>query len=225
VPGMDRKVLIKSCANGSSEMVSQLSAAVTTFFFNGTMLRLLGEDGTAAITVIIYSQFLLTTLYIGFSMGVAPVISYNYGSGNTKRLKRVVSICFGFILAVSIFVFLLSFFAGESIAKIFAGDNENVFRITKDGFKVFSFSFLFSGFNIFISALFTALSKGRASAFISFLRTFGFVLVFLLVLPRFLEVRGVWLSVPMAEFFTLAAALILVLKQKSGTAENGCAGK
>ena len=86
-PKMDAAVLLKSCSNGASEMVSQLSTAVTTFLFNATMMRLLGEDGVAAITVIIYSQFLLTTLYIGFSMGVAPIISYNYGSENIKQLN------------------------------------------------------------------------------------------------------------------------------------------
>ena len=145
----------------------------------------------AAITVLIYSQFLLTTLYIGFSMGTAPVVSYNYGSGNVKQLKKTVRICFSFIAGISIFVFLFSLFGGESIAKVFAENNRNVFEITKNGFSIFSFSFLFSGCNIFSSALFMALSNGKASATISFLRTFGFITVSLLVLPRFLEVTGV----------------------------------
>ena len=96
-PDMDASVLLKSCSNGASEMVSQCSTAVTTFLFNVTMMKLLGEDGVAAITVLIYSQFLLTTLYIGFSMGTAPVVSYNYGSGNVKQLKKTVRICFSFI--------------------------------------------------------------------------------------------------------------------------------
>ena len=96
-PDMDASVLLKSCSNGASEMVSQCSTAVTTFLFNITMMKLLGEDGVAAITVLIYSQFLLTTLYIGFSMGTAPVVSYNYGSGNVKQLKKTVRICFSFI--------------------------------------------------------------------------------------------------------------------------------
>lgn len=195
-------------------MVSQLSTAVTTFLFNATMMRLLGEDGVAAITVIIYSQFLLTTLYIGFSMGVAPIISYNYGSENIKQLKKVVRICFCFILAISVFVFMFSFFTGESIAKIFAENNENVFEITKNGFSIFSFSFLFSGCNIFASALFTALSNGKVSATISFLRTFGFILIFLLVLPRFLEVRGVWLAIPIAELLTLMLTLYLIFRHR-----------
>ena len=117
-PDMDASVLLKSCSNGVSELVSQCSTAVTTFLFNVTMMKLLGEDGVAAITVLIYSQFLLTTLYIGFSMGTAPVVSYNYGSGNVKQLKKTVRICFSFIAGISIFVFLFSLFGGESIAKV-----------------------------------------------------------------------------------------------------------
>ena len=163
-PDMDASVLLKSCSNGVSELVSQCSTAVTTFLFNITMMKLLGEDGVAAITVLIYSQFLLTTLYIGFSMGTAPIVSYNYGSGNVKQLKKTFRICFSFIAGISIFVFLFSLLGGESIAKVFAEDNRNVFEITKNGFSIFSFSFLFSGCNIFSSALFTALSNGKASS-------------------------------------------------------------
>ncbi len=211
-PQMDTYVLLKSCSNGASEMVSQLSTAVTTFLFNATMMKLLGEDGVAAITVIIYSGFLLTSLYIGFSMGVAPVISYNYGSGDVNQLKKVVRICFCFIMTISVFVFLFSFFAGETIAKIFAENNDNVFEITKMGFTIFSFSFLFSGCNIFSSALFTALSNGKTSATISFLRTFGFIMICLLVLPRFLKETGVWLAVPIAELLTLMLTICLIMQ-------------
>ena len=213
-PQMDASVLLKSCSNGASEMVSQLSTAVTTFLFNATMMKLLGEDGVAAITVIIYSQFLLTALYIGFSMGVAPIISYNYGSENVKQQKKVVRICFCFILVISVFVFLLSFFAGESIAKIFAENNKNVFEITKNGFSIFSFGFLFSGCNIFASALFTALSNGKVSATISFLRTFGFIMISLLILPKFLEVTGVWLAIPIAELLTFILTIYLIFKYR-----------
>ena len=213
-PDMDASVLLKSCSNGVSELVSQCSTAVTTFLFNITMMKLLGEDGVAAITVLIYSQFLLTTLYIGFSMGTAPVVSYNYGSGNVKQLKKTVRICFSFIAGISIFVFLFSLLGGESIAKVFAENNRNVFEITKNGFSIFSFSFLFSGCNIFSSALFTALSNGKASAAIAFLRTFGFITVFLLLLPKFLKVTGVWLAVPLAELLTLILTIYLLCRHR-----------
>jgi len=186
-PQMDAFILLKSCSNGASEMVSQLSTAVTTFLFNATMMKLLGEDGVAAITVIIYSQFLLTTLYIGFSMGGAPMISYNYGSENVKQLKKVVRLCFCFILVISVFVFLFSFFAGESIAKIFAENNENVFEITKKGFSIFSF---------------------------------GFILIILLVLPRFLEVTGVWLAIPIAELLTFMLTIYLIFRHRKFFVNN-----
>lgn len=212
---MDIPVLLKSCSNGASEMVSQLSAAVTTFMFNAAMMELLGEDGVAAITVIIYSGFLLTALYIGFSMGVSPVISYNYGSGNIMQLKKIVHNCFCFVTAISVFVFLVSFLAGENIASVFAGNNLNVFRITEEGFFIYSFSFLFSGYNIFSSALFTAISNGKISAIISFLRTFGFITVFLLVLPGFWQVKGVWSAIPVAELLTFMLAIYLVYKYYS----------
>ena len=214
MPKMDVSVLLKSCSNGASEMVSQCSIAVTTFLFNVTMMKLLGEDGVAAITVVIYSQFLLTTLYIGFSMGTAPVISYNFGSGSVKQLKKTVHTCLCFIAGISIFVFLFSLFGGENIARIFAENNQNVFEITKTGFSIFSFSFLFSGCNIFASALFTALSNGKVSATISFLRTFGFITIFLLALPKFLKVTGIWLAIPVAELLTFMLTVYLILKYR-----------
>ncbi len=147
-------------------------------------------------------------------MGTAPIVSYNYGSGNVKQLKKTVRICFCFIVGISIFVFLFSLLGGESIAKIFAENNRNVFEITKNGCIVFSFSFLFSGCNIFSSALFTALSNGKASATISFLRTFGFIMVFLLALPKFLKVMGIWLAVPLAELFTLMLTVYLICRYR-----------
>ncbi|MCI8326760.1 MAG: MATE family efflux transporter [Lachnospiraceae bacterium] len=214
-PKMDHVVLGKSCFNGASEMVSQCSTAITTFLFNVTMMRLLGEDGVAAITVLIYSQFLLTTLYIGFSMGVAPIISYNYGSRNIRQLKKIVRIALCFIMAISVLLFLFSLFGGDRIVKTFAQNNKNVFEITKTGFSIFSFSFLFSGCNIFASALFTALCNGKVSAAISFLRTFGFITVFLLVLPKFLEVTGVWLAIPIAELLTFLLTIYWIFRYRS----------
>ncbi len=215
IPKIDISVLRKSCSNGASEMVSQCSTAITTFLFNITMMKLLGEDGVAAITAIIYSQFLLTTLYIGFSMGIAPIISYNYGSGNIKRLKKIVRICFYFITGISIFVFLFSMFYRKNIARIFAKNNKNVFEIIKMGFSIFSFSFLFSGYNIFASSLLTALSNGKLSAIISFLRTFGFITIFLLILPKFLKATGIWLAVPFAELLTLMLVISLYWQSKN----------
>lgn len=208
-PIIDIKVLGESCINGSSEMVSQLSTAITTFFFNRTMMNLLGVNGVASITIIIYTQFLLTTLFIGFSMGVAPVISYNFGANNYYGLKKIYKICISFIFVGSLFIFALSFINGNSLVRLFTGTNEAVYKIAINGFMIFVFSFLFSGFNIFSSAIFTALSNGKLSALISFLRTFGFIMIGLLVMPQFIEITGVWLAVPVAEILTLCISLYL----------------
>lgn len=209
-PVIDISVLTESCTNGFSEMVSQAATAVTTFLFNRIMMKLLGENGVAAITIIIYTQFLLSALYIGFSMGVAPVISYNYGKQDGKQLKNVFSICMHFIVFVSIFVFAVAFVFGSPIVCIFAEKGTSVYEIARSGFLIFSFSFLFCGLNIFTSAMFTALSNGKLSAILSFLRTFGLITVLLLTLPDLLGVTGVWLAVPIAELITMIVAFVFL---------------
>ena len=213
-PVMDISILAGSCGNGFSEMVSQAASAVTTFLFNRIMMKLLGEDGVAAITIIIYTQFLLTALYIGFSMGVAPVISYNYGKQDNARLKKIFSICMRFIILVSIVIFGSAIALGSPLVSFFAKKGTSVYEIARKGFLIFSFSFLFCGLNIFTSATFTALSNGKLSAVLSFLRTFGLILVFLLILPEFMGVAGVWLAVPIAELLTMVVALIFLYQNK-----------
>lgn len=204
-------LLTESCLNGSSEMVGQLAAALTTFLFNLTMMERLGEDGVAAVTIMIYSQFLLNTLFIGFSMGVAPVIGFHYGSGNRKQQRKILSICIRFLAAASLLIFALSISGGSLVVRMFAPDASRVYEIAAAGFPVFSVSFLFCGFNIFISALFTALSNGKISAVLSFLRTFGLLCGGILLLPRLFGITGVWMAVPMAEgimFFVSLGCLI-----------------
>ncbi len=209
-PVPDLSVLAESCANGSSEMVGQAASAVTTFFFNRIMMRLLGEDGVAAITIIIYTQFLMTALYIGFSMGVAPVISYNYGKQDRMRLKKVFSISIRFILLLSVLLFLSACAFASVLVGLFSEKGTAVYEIAAQGFRIFPFSFLFCGLNIFASAAFTALSDGKRSALLSFLRTFGLLLALLLILPEWLGVTGVWLAVPAAELLTAAVTVSLL---------------
>lgn len=209
-PHFNIRVISESCFNGSSEMVSQLSTAVTTFLFNAAMMRLLGEDGVAAITIIIYSQFLLTTLYIGFSMSVAPVFSYNYGSGNTSQLKQLFKICIGFTAVTSMMIFAFSMLSGPYLVAIFSSKGTPVYQIARTGFLIFPFSFLFCGFNILASALFTALSNGKVSAILSFLRTFVFLTMGILALPMFLSEIGLWLAVPLAELLTFMLTVYFI---------------
>lgn len=198
-PKWKKDVLLESCLNGSSEMVSQLAAAVTTFLFNLTMMGLAGEDGVAAVTIMIYAQFLLNTLYIGFSMGVAPVIGFNYGKKDNIRQKKVIRICLCFVMAASMLLTMVSWLGGPYIVGLFAPGTSEVNRLAAAGCPVFSFGFLFCGLNIFISSMFTALSKGKVSAALSFLRTFVLLAGGIVWLPRIFGITGVWLAVPAAE--------------------------
>ena len=206
-PRFVKKELGEACLNGSSEMVTNLSNAVITFLFNQLMLSLLGEDGVAAITIVLYAQFLLTALYMGFSMGVAPVISFNYGAANHARLQRVFRCCLGFIALSSALVFGVSLGLAELVVAVFSPAGTAVHAIALDGFYKFAPAFLFAGLNLFASALFTALSDGLVSAVISFARTFGFLLLALLLLPGVLGVDGVWIAVPFAELACWALSI------------------
>lgn len=211
-PRLDWRMLGHSCSNGSSEMVSNLSSGVVTFLFNRVMLRLLGSDGVAAMTIVLYAQFMLTALYIGFSFGVAPVISYNHGSGNVAQIKRVFKICMTFVLGSSAVVFILALLSASTVVQVFSPRGTAVYDIALHGFLLFSVSYLFSGLNIFASAMFTAFSNGKISATISFLRTFVFIVLGLLLLPLVLPVDGVWLAVPFAELVTLVMSVVFIVK-------------
>ncbi|MCI8549810.1 MAG: MATE family efflux transporter [Lachnospiraceae bacterium] len=205
------KVLKEACLNGSSEMVGQLAGAVTTFLFNASMMDLLGEDGVAAITIMIYSQFLLNTLYIGFSMGVAPIVGFNHGSKNHLRQRKIFRICMGFIAAASLLVFTVSMFGGPYIIGLYVAPTSKIYGVATEGFSIFSCSFLFCGLNIFTSAMFTALSNGKLSAVLSFLRTFGLLSGGILFLPKLFGIAGIWLAVPVAEgimFFVSVLCLV-----------------
>lgn len=205
-------LLLKSCSNGCSEMVSQAASAVTTFLFNYVMMNLLGENGVAAVTIMIYTQFLLTSIYIGFSTGVAPIISYQYGRRDYIHLQKVFHICLCFIAATSVLIFLCAMLLGDLLVHLFSPAGTLVYWIARNGFLIFSFSFLFCGTNIFISAAFTALGNGKLSAILSFLRTFGLIAILLLLLPRFIGVTGVWLAVPAAELLTSIVAEMFLHK-------------
>lgn len=204
-------VLWESCTNGSSEMVSQLASAITTFLFNAAMMDLMGEDGVAAITILIYAQFLLSTLYIGFSIGVAPVIGFLYGNGDSVRQKKVFRISLSFIGTASVLVFVISVLGGPCITGLFAQDAPGVRRIAAEGFSIFSYSFLFCGLNIFTSAMFTALSNGKISALLSFFRTFVLLSGGILLLPRLWGVTGLWLAAPLAEGTMFLASILCLL--------------
>ena len=213
-PKFDLKILLESCFNGSSEMVTNLAMGVTTFLFNIIMMKFLGEDGVAAITIILYVNFLMTALYLGFSIGVAPVISFNHGSGNHQQLKRIYKICLVFIWTSSVVIFIISMLLSSNIVSVFSPKGTPVYELAMQGFKLYPVSFLFAGYNMFASAMFTAFSNGKVSAIISFMRTFVFLILGLLILPLLLDVNGVWLAVPVAELFTLVVSTVYIIKGK-----------
>lgn len=211
-PVWEAKVLLDSCLNGSSEMVTNLANGVTTFLFNMMMMRYLGEDGVAAITVILYVQFLLSAVYIGYSGGIAPVISYYYGCLDAVSLRKLIKTSSIFIAINSILWYALSFLLKTPVTAIFVRPGSNVWQIVDEGWGLFALTYLLTGFNIFASAMFTAFSDGKRSALISFLRTFAFLSVCILGLPYLIGATGIWLAVPVAEALTLIVSAVCFLR-------------
>ena len=209
------RVLKDSCTNGSSEMVTNLSTAVVTYLFNMAMLKFLGEAGVAAITIVLYGQFLFTAMYMGFSMGVAPVISYNYGRDNRRLLRRIFKICVGFISVSSVVITAIAILSSPFIVQIFTPVETKTYAIAKEGFFLFSTNYIFAGINIFASSMFTAFSDGKTSAIISFVRTFVLLVLNILLLPLIMGVTGIWLAVPAAEFFTVFLSLFYFRKKRN----------
>lgn len=208
------KTLIESCINGSSEMVTDISSGVVTFLFNIVMMKYMGEKGVAAITIILYSQFVFIAVYLGFSMGTAPIISYNYGNQNKKQLKRIFKICSKLIMGSSVGVFLLSLIFAKYIVGFFASEGTEVYNIAIKGFSLFAIAYIFAGYNIFSSSLFTALSNGKISAVISFMRTLVFIVLGIFFLPMIFQVNGIWLAVPFAEILSILVSLFFIRREK-----------
>lgn len=207
-------VLGRTCLNGSSEMVSNLAVAVTTFLFNIIMLSYLGEDGVAAITIVFYAQFFFTAIFFGYTSGVAPLISFHFGAQNHDRLKKLVRLSLLFVAVCSLLAYGLSVVLSQTVVGIFAQRGTAVFSIASDGMELFAIGFLFMGFNIFASGLFTALSNGIVSAVLSFLRTFVFLVAAIELLPKLWGVSGVWLAIPAAELLALVVSLACILRYR-----------
>ncbi len=213
-PILKGKILFQSIFNGMSELVSQLSTAVTTLLFNMILLELVGKSGVASISVILYIQMLQTAIYFGYAIGVAPIISYKYGAGDMKGLKSVLNISFKFTAIVSILVIVFSLIFGEFAIAIFIDRTSETFAMAVNGLEIFSIAYLFMGVNVFMSAIFTALSNGKVSAILSFTRTLVFLVGSLLILPYFLDLNGVWLAVPLAELLACGLSICYFRKER-----------
>lgn len=213
-PVFDRKVILDTCANGSSEMVTNLAMAVTTFLFNSAMLKLIGDDGVSAVTIILYIQFLLSAVFLGYSIGISPVIGFNYGQKNSENLKKIFTCSLRIIIIISIASCVVGVFGSNILAGFFAEKGTEIFDLASSGLRLFSIGFLFMGINIYASGMFTAYSNGKISAFISAIRTIVLISSSLLILPNKIGVTGVWIAVPIAEFLTIFISLFLFKKYK-----------
>lgn len=207
-PRLNWTVLFKSCTNGSSEMLTEMSTGITTFLFNLIIMKYFGEDGIAAVTIIMYIYYFFISFYMGIAVAIAPVVSYNVGSRNHTKIKETTRYSFITIALSSVLILAVSLLCGKQIIHLFV-DGGNVFTLTWDGLKLFSPVFLFIGLNVFLSGYFTALGNGVISALISSLRSLILVVVFILTLPNIIGVSGVWITMPLAEATTIFIAIYL----------------
>lgn len=207
----DGKALVKTCTNGSSELMSNISMSLVSMLYNYQLMRLEGEDGVAAYGVLMYVSMIFIAIFIGYSIGTAPIIGFNYGAENDAELKNVLKKSTVLLTITSVVMLLLSLALAMPLSKLFVGYDQSLFELTKRGFYIYSFSFLFSGIGIFGSSFFTALNNGLISALISFLRTLAFQTAAVIMLPIAMGIDGVWLSLVVAEFFAAIVAVIFFL--------------
>ncbi len=202
------KELFQVCLNGSSEMLSNIAMSIVGMLYNFQLLHYVGADGIAAYGVLMYVGMIFNAIFIGYSVGVAPVVSYHYGAENVDELKNLKKKCLWIIGVFSISMFALALILSKPLAVIFVGYDDTLVALTVRAFFIYALSFLFFGFTIFTSSFFTALNDGPVSAAISFMRTLVFQVACVLLLPLLWKVDGIWWSIVAAEIFSLAISFI-----------------
>lgn len=214
-PELDFKALFKICTNGSSELMTNLSMSVVGILYNLQLMKYAGENGIAAYGVLMYVNFVFLSAFIGFSVGIAPVVSFHFGAKNHSELKSLLKKSMVVISIFAVSMFILAEVLASPLSHTFVGYDADLTKLTLKGFLIFSFSFLFAGYAIFISAFFTALNDGLTSAIISFLRSMVFQIINVIVLPVFWGINGIWISVIVAEFMAvLLSVMFLIIKKK-----------
>ncbi len=208
------KDLLKTCTNGSSEMMTNLSMSVVNILYNFQLMKFAGENGIAAYGVIMYINFIFVSIFIGFSFGSAPIIGFHYGAQNHSELQSLRKKCFTIIAVCSGAMLIAAELLSSPLSGIFVGYDPALHEMTKNGFMLFSLSFLFLGFNIFASSFFTALNNGPVSAAISFLRTLVLQILAVFTLPLLFGLNGIWLSIVFAEALSLVISLIFIITFK-----------
>ena len=209
------RILLQTCINGSSELMTNLSSSIVNSLYNIQLMKFAGENGVAAYGAIMYVSFIFVAIFLGYSIGSAPIISFHYGAGNHDELKnlfkkslRLIG-CWGLILAV------ISQFLAIPLSALFVGYDAELLTMTRQGFRIYCLVYLFNGFNIFGSSFFTALSNGGVSAAISFLRTLVFQIAAVLILPAILGINGIWFAVSAAELLTLCVTITFLIRQRN----------
>ena len=206
--------ILHACANGSSEFMSNISTSFVSMLYNMQLLRMLGEDGVSAYGVLMYVQFIFVAIYIGYAIGCAPITGYHFGARNHNELKNMLKKS-SFLSAVSgVVLTILAIALSSPLAKLFVGYDKELYELTRHAFRLFAYSFLLAGFNIFTSSFFTALNNGAVSAAISFMRTLIFQTSSVLILPIFLGVDGIWWAITVAEIFAFILSLIFLFAKR-----------
>ncbi len=208
------KALGQACFNGSSELMTNLSASVVNMLYNFQLMKFAGQDGIAAYGVIMYVNFIFIAIFIGFSIGSSPIIGYHYGAENNDELKSLLKKSLMIIATISLALTVFAELLSSPLAKIFVSYDENLFAMTRDGYRLYTLSYLICGFNIWGSAFFTALNNGFMSATISFLRILVFQIICLLLLPAIFDVNGIWISIVVAEFLAVSVTATLIIKNR-----------
>ena len=199
----DGRALGKVCVNGSSELMSNISMSIVSMLYNAQLLRYAGEDGIAAYGVLMYVSMIFMAIFLGYSVGTAPVIGYHYGAQNHGELKGLLKMSFVLIGLFAVIMFAASYILSKPLSLLFVGYDAGLLELTLRAFSIFSFAFLFSGFSIFGSSFFTALNNGLISAAISFMRTLVFQIIAVLILPLIWGVDGIWFSIVAAEIMAV----------------------
>lgn len=210
----DGRALFKVCANGSSELMTNLSLSLVNMVYNGQLIRLAGEDGVAAYGVIMYVNFIFISVFLGYSVGSAPVIGYHYGAQNHAELQSLLRKSLALIALFGLAMTLLAEALSAPLSASFVGYDAALLAMTTRAFRLYSLAFLIMGFNIFASSFFTALNNGLISAVISFLRTLLFSCAAVLALPLLLGLDGVWLAIVAAELLSLAVSAFFLVRMK-----------
>lgn len=206
--------ILQACGNGSSELMSNISSSLVGMLYNFQLMHLIGEDGVSAYGVLMYVQFIFVAIFIGYSIGCAPVVSFHFGAQNHSELKSLLRKSTLLMASGGVLLTIAARLLAAPLARLFVGYDAGLFELTSHAFRLFSWSFLLAGFNIFVSGFFTALNNGAISAAISFLRTLVFQTSSVLILPLLLDVDGIWWAITVAEIFAfLISLMFLYLKR------------